>query len=183
MNQHIHCAFLDSIFCGITYLGDGVTVLIVILFFLWKRKYNLALAIVIAYLTSGLLAQLIKHLVEAPRPAAILKDSGIIKLVEGVTFHMKNSFPSGHTTTAYAIAIVLVAYTTRYKNIIALILFILATLVAYSRIYLGQHFPLDILAGAILGTACGVFAVFLMFNKNLRREKEPAINQDLAMNM
>ena len=65
------------------------------------------------------------------------------------------SFPSGHATFAFALAIVLARKESRY----AWWLFLLAILVSLSRIYLGQHYPLDILAGAVCGTILGLFSI------------------------
>jgi undecaprenyl-diphosphatase len=61
------------------------------------------------------------------------------------------SFPSGHAATSFAGATMLAAYAPR----LAPLLYLLAAAIAFSRVYVGVHYPLDVLAGAALGTAVG----------------------------
>jgi undecaprenyl-diphosphatase len=63
-----------------------------------------------------------------------------------------HSFPSGHAATSFACATVLGAAAPRFR----FWLFVLATLIAWSRVYNGVHYPLDVLAGAVLGLAIGL---------------------------
>jgi membrane-associated phospholipid phosphatase len=63
-----------------------------------------------------------------------------------------HSFPSGHATTSFACATVLALMIPG----LALPVFVLAAAVAWSRVYVGVHFPLDVLAGAVLGVAIGL---------------------------
>ena len=63
-----------------------------------------------------------------------------------------HSFPSGHATSSFACATVLAAAAPRAR----VPLFVLAALVAWSRVYVGVHYPLDVLAGALLGVALGL---------------------------
>jgi undecaprenyl-diphosphatase len=67
------------------------------------------------------------------------------------------SFPSGHAATAFAGATILAAYAPRQT----VPLLVLAALVSWSRVYVGVHYPLDILVGALLGTAVGLAFVWL----------------------
>jgi undecaprenyl-diphosphatase len=64
-----------------------------------------------------------------------------------------HSFPSGHSTTAFAAATVLAVAFPRFR----VPLFVLAALIAWSRVVVGVHYPLDVLGGAVLGVAIGVF--------------------------
>ena len=83
----------------------------------------------------------------------------VLWLVEGVTRHSIHSFPSGHTATAFTF-VLLIALTVKTLDVLTLS-FIVALLIAYSRIYLGQHFPLDI-GGGIIVSICSVsLAVFV----------------------
>jgi undecaprenyl-diphosphatase len=66
--------------------------------------------------------------------------------------------PSGHASTSFAGAVVLTALVRRA----APALFVLALLVAVSRVYVGVHYPLDVVAGAALGAAVGLAAVWLV---------------------
>ena len=68
-----------------------------------------------------------------------------------------HSFPSGHTATSFACAVVLASLAPRLR----VPLFVLAALIAFSRLYNGDHFPLDVLAGALLGSLVGVVVLRL----------------------
>jgi membrane-associated phospholipid phosphatase len=109
-----------------------------------------------------LAAQIIKNLVNSPRPKLYFEAGTYLNFIDGVTLSGSSSFPSGHTATAFAIATVLVLMT-KNKNGQMLIL-MAATLVGYSRIYLAQHFLLDVIVGALLGSISGVLAFYLTQN-------------------
>jgi membrane-associated phospholipid phosphatase len=94
-----------------------------------------------------------------PRPTLAIQNITLIHTVQNVRLHDIGSFPSGHTTTAFAIMFLLVTVT-KYKWL-KLFLFILACCVAYSRIYLAQHFPLDIAGGIITAIVSTIIAFAL----------------------
>lgn len=146
-----HNPVADLVFYYMTYLGDGwFAIIIAVSFLLFKKTRNLGVLVLISYAVSGILAQLVKHLVEAPRPSVYFTYAQYHKFVEGVHLAGSNSFPSGHTTTAFSLASVLACFT---KNKKAQFLYlILAMATGYSRIYLGQHFLTDVIVGAVLGT-------------------------------
>ncbi|NBX28695.1 MAG: phosphatase PAP2 family protein [Chitinophagia bacterium] len=82
------------------------------------------------------------------RPIASGIDPNLIHKVEGVAMHQLSSFPSGHTATAFTIFL-LTIYLFDNKKMVLIGLFY-AMLCAYSRVYLGQHFPLDLGGGIIV---------------------------------
>ena len=100
-----------------------------------------------AVATAALLAGLLKELVDRLRPA--FADP---TFTAAVTTPDTPSFPSGHATTAFAAAVAVSSFFPRLR----VPLLALATLVGVSRVYLGVHFALDVLAGAALGTAIGL---------------------------
>lgn len=151
---------LDLFFKYLTHLGDGLMAVfcVVLLFAIGKRFW--ALYFLAGYAFSGLIAQLIKNLLPMPRPKVFFESMGqTVREIEGITVHTQNSFPSGHTTTAFLLATMLVLMAGKRWWFPALLL---AVLVGYSRVYLSQHFPVDVLAGAFLGTlsALLVYGVF-----------------------
>ena len=117
-------------------------------------KYRLAFFLLITQFASGLVSQMIKQSWDAPRPLKYFAmNFPNVKLHEvmGVHLHTAHSFPSGHTITAFAFFLSLVLFS-RHR-LVHFLCFVAALLVGYSRIYLSQHFALDVLVGSIIGVA------------------------------
>ncbi|MFM9909596.1 MAG: phosphatase PAP2 family protein [Chitinophagaceae bacterium] len=155
---------------NITFLGDGIFALMVFFFLLLIKKTRPAIEVLISFICSGLLAQFLKFIFHAPRPKAFLEASQYSKFFEGVTNSGWNSFPSGHTTTAFAVATILAFYSTNTR--VAVFYLLLALLVGYSRIYLGHHFLEDVLAGAVLGLISSCLVLKLTKNNSYTFSKE-----------
>ncbi len=162
LNQR-HSDAADLFLKYYTYLGEGLVMALlgVLLFAAGKRK--LGVLLVIGFALSGLLAQGLKRVKENPRPGLYFQQAGIVHSVDGHLLKGKNSFPSGHTTTAFAM-FSLLAFATRNKAL-QLVYFVAALAVGYSRIYLGQHFTADVLGGAALGFLSSYFLFWLFRNK------------------
>lgn len=161
----LHYKFFDYIFRGATFLGDGIFILSLALLLWFLKKKYLALMIVGGYVISGIPVQIIKSFIDAPRPALFLKSINYMHFVEGVTLHNYNSFPSGHTASAFALAIILsVSVKNKWYGLIFLFL---AAMVGYSRIYLSQHFMVDVFVGSLIGVFSGV-ATYLFLGKWIR---------------
>ena len=112
-----------------------------------------------AMVLSALTTQLLKHLVNAPRPLTWFAEhmpDVQLPLVEGVKMHYRFSFPSGHTTSFFALAFVVSILASqkwpKLSPYIQILFFSLAALGGYSRIYLSQHFAKDVFAGVLVGT-------------------------------
>jgi membrane-associated phospholipid phosphatase len=176
-----HPFMLNVFFINYTFIGDGIFALclIALMFFYFKRK-KCAMALLYSFLISGLAAQIIKNLVYSPRPKLYFEAGTYLNFINGVTVTGNSSFPSGHTATAFAIATVLVLMM-KNKNRQLLIL-MAAVLVGYSRIYLAEHFLLDVIVGAFLGSISGMLAFYLadqrvnvkvLFKKIQRASSEP----------
>lgn len=139
----------DFLFDKITYLGDGACwVLIAFLFWRYQRKKWLVCILAIVF--STLFTQLPKNYFfkEQLRPIAAIENTQAIHTVEGVTVHTAHSFPSGHTATAFTIFLLGCAFIRNHWVIP--IGFAYALLVGYSRVYLAQHFPIDLAAGMLV---------------------------------
>lgn len=165
INQY-HSVALDYMFYFITFLGDGIfaTLYLIALFlFVSKRK---ALVITFSFLTVVLVVQLLKNFLFAdgsPRPSIFFEGLSAVYYVPWVEVHRFNSFPSGHTAQAFCLALCTLFY---LKNkAYALPLFSLAALAAFSRMYLLQHFPLDLLAGSAAAIVIGTVAFYFFENK------------------
>lgn len=155
-------SFFNTFFEFVTYLGDGLLFLLLILF-LSTIKYRHSIIFAFGFVISGGLAQLIKNIIQAPRPKNYFESIDHLNVADNWTLYSNYSFPSGHTTTAFCIATLLVL-SFKFSNSIKMTLFTIALIVGISRIYLLQHFFLDVYAGAILGTFSGLI-IFYYFDK------------------
>src|SRR6266487_4756768 len=141
----------DYFFSVFTYSGDGlmwIPVLLITLFIL-KRKDVLPL-LISAFAVSTMLIQVVKNMIVpgALRPIKVITDSALIHIVQGVEIHKISSFPSGHTGTAFCFYLLFCLLINKRWWLVAGLIY--ALLVGYSRIYLAQHFPLDVAAGIIV---------------------------------
>ena len=150
-----HTPFLDTIVPIFSDLVDWLPYLVVVLLLFYRAGWATFLASNL--LLSTLIVQPIKHLVNAPRPLTWFAENMpdvTLPLVEGVKMNLWLSFPSGHTTTFFvlffSLSIILCAENVKGKTILSLLCFLCASFGAYTRIYLSQHFALDIFAGILI---------------------------------
>lgn len=144
--------FLDYVFLFISLFGDWKVLAVAsALAYMWRREHGRKLVLLLI-VTLALLAPF-KLLVHEPRPPLV---SDEIRSIGGEA-DMK-SFPSGHTTLAFAYAAMLSQVFNRGWSIY---LYTFALLIAVSRIYLGMHYPLDVAAGAGLGLISARLTKFL----------------------
>jgi membrane-associated phospholipid phosphatase len=162
VNGH-YDAWADVFFTYATDFGEGFMVLAVALYFL-LFSYRKALLTVTSFAFTGILVQIVKHIVRAPRPTVYFESQLThIHLVKGIHQLTTNSFPSGHTVTAFTAAAVLSYLTTNKRT--GFLYLLLAIMVAYSRMYLSQHFFEDVTAGSIIGTIGTIIWITWMDNR------------------
>lgn len=151
-----HTPALDGFFGVVTHLADGLvpTAVAVLLLLLstWRSFLMMALTCVL----SAVVTQSLKHLVfaDAHRPSMFAPQLGDMSWVAGVELHHHHSFPSGHATAAFAMCFAAAVLIGRFRW--APLLVLLAALMAFSRVYLSQHFLADIVAGSAIGTVTGL---------------------------
>lgn len=161
-----HSYILNQFFIPYTYVGHGIFVIgLAIVLFFFKRRF-LSLMVLSSYFLSGIIAQVLKYFILEARPALYLKRTNYPYFIDHVTLHNFHSFPSGHTASAFAMAAVL-SFSVKNKNYTILFL-ILAALVGYSRLYLGQHFIDDVSAGSVLGVFSAIIC-WIYFEKGFKR--------------
>lgn len=156
----MHTPFLDFFFSAITNLGSGLVLLPLLVWSLFQQ-FRLTMIVALASASHGIIVTIFKHLLFPfmLRPAAVI-DPNLIHFVSGIDVHKTHSFPSGHTATIF-LATFLICYLLKSKSA-TIILITLALLVGISRVYLVQHFLMDVAAGSLIGTMCGVVAVVLL---------------------
>ena len=170
--NHFHNQMLDFFFIMFTNLGNGLFVVAWMLFMLMRRKVGWALQLGMSFLISGLLVQMIKHITHSPRPSLFF-GTGSIHIILGVTGTAFSSFPSGHTATIFMLTTLLALYFPGRKP--GLFFLAIAALTGYSRIYLSQHFPVDVLAGSLAGVIISLMIYWLvplkLFEKKFQKNE------------
>ncbi|MEA2112479.1 MAG: phosphatase PAP2 family protein [Patescibacteria group bacterium] len=182
MNENIFYFFSNLVFRNemvdmlIVFLADWLIwwmiFFVAVLFFLKKISFKIILKILTATLAAWLISKLIKHFYFSPRPFVLLTD---IKTL--FTHGLNDSFPSGHTTFAFALATAISLFS-NWKT--GLFFFVSAILIGLSRITVGIHWPLDILGGLVLGVIISSIFYFLQKTKVSRFNDSP---QDKTSNV
>lgn len=151
IQEYVRGPLLDAFFCVYTTLGDAgmlfIALGVLMLFFKKTRRTGVTVlvALAIGFVCTNLI---LKNLVGRDRPWVHLQ-----QLLVLINEHDPNSFPSGHTTSAFAFAgAVLSAAPRRWMKWVALVL---AVLMGFSRLYVGVHYPSDVLAGVAIGLFAG----------------------------
>jgi membrane-associated phospholipid phosphatase len=148
-------AWMDRIMLAFTQIGSGFfTVGFAAILFLTNGRI-LAYDLVLGTLTLWLVVELLKFIIRRPRPFIRLTQTRIVGSQAA-----GRSFPSGHTSQAFFVAALLSQHF-HFSVWIIFLLYLLAILVGFTRMYVGAHYPRDVLAGAILGSAWGMMGVWL----------------------
>ena len=154
-NMRGYPVWLDRVMWLVTQLGNMLTAFIAafLLFILYDRR--LAIVIIIGTLTLWLLVVIIKALSERERPFLSLDKTRVIGWRE-----KGGSFPSGHTTQIFFLMTLFILH---FQPGIAwtVIGYAVAALVGFTRIYVGAHYPRDVIAGMVLGSVWGILATLL----------------------
>ena len=160
-NSH-HPFWLNVFFINYTFMGDGIFAicLVAIFLFYFKRKKE-GKAILLAFIFTEIIIQLVKNCMNVSRPGIFFEDGQTI-FNTGFSATTQYTFLSGHTAIAFALATVFV---TVAKSAWQLPILAAAVLLGYSRIYLTQHALGDVLTAAVLGTVSGLFAVHFVYNQ------------------
>lgn len=164
LNQQ-HSTFLDLFFRGFDWVGDGVFFGLVVVGLAFYKYYYSLLALA-ALLLNSIVAQGLKRTIfeGTPRPKAFFPpDTALYYAIPPETVHSSNSFPSGHSTTAISVMLLL---TIVFNNkILGVVFFFCALAGSLARVYLLQHFLVDTYAGMCIGFICTLL-LYYYFEKN-----------------
>lgn len=188
-----HTRLQDMFFTYYSMIAEGPIYALGLLPLFWKQL-RLTLFFGISELSGGAILQVLKHLFSMPRPASAFENCPdmVLPVVEGISMHHSNSFPSGHASTFFVFFTCLALFLTFRRqanakqakprtfvlfNATLLLLLSLAALGAYSRVYLSQHFLSDVCVGSIIGfvTPCLVF----YFGRNKFLKPDQTHHQEL----
>lgn len=160
--QELHNPILNNIMISFTKIGDlGLVWLILALILLFFKKTRKAgILIYLSQLLNIIVVTILKNIIQRPRPFLTLTD-----LHPLISLPTSYSFPSGHASSAFAGALI-IAYIFRQWIIPA---YLVSFTIAFSRVYLGVHYPSDIIVGAIIGTLSSI-TIILLYNKIISKK-------------
>jgi membrane-associated phospholipid phosphatase len=147
--------WLDRIMLGFTQIGSGIAALIIALVLFLSGNRLLSYEFMFGGLTLWLVVELVKFFVHRSRPFIRLTQARII----GYRARGR-SFPSGHTSQSFFMVTLMIQHF-HVSVWMAILLYATALLVGITRMYVGAHYPRDVLAGAILGSAWGLLGVIV----------------------
>jgi membrane-associated phospholipid phosphatase len=153
----------DEFFPYATYLGDGVFFVLVCLLLTINNR-RIGLMAFASFALSSLVSLFLKQLVfsDSLRPLKTFEHSTYqYHIIKGLDIHSYNSFPSGHTTSAFALFGMLALLDERKGR--GWFFLVIAAMTGYSRVYLFQHFVEDAYVGSIIGTVSTVVVYLLMY--------------------
>lgn len=158
-----HHPLADVFFTYLTYLGDGITVIIAVILALLV-KYRYAILIGAANIISAIITQGLKQFVftGTPRPRRFFEGLHDLYLVPGVAVYSSNSFPSGHTTAAFTLYFCIALLIDNKWG--KALFFLLSLMIGFSRIYLSQHFFSDVYTGSIIGVSIAFITYYIIGN-------------------
>ncbi len=157
LQENVRNYILDPIMLGITHSNDGgiICIGVILILLLIKKTRRVGIYCTIAlFLNLLLINGILKNIVGRIRPYEVIE--GLICMIGP---QHDESFPSGHTSSAFVIAGIIFLKLPKKVGIPALIV---ASVIAFSRLYVGVHYPTDVLAGMLLGLLLAVLTVYLL---------------------
>lgn len=168
--------FMDALASWLTHIGDGLFVLFMSLIFLFIRLKT-AFILFLSFILSSGLVQLLKHTLfaEMKRPYYYFENDSSFRVMEDFTYFTENSFPSGHATCCFVLFTVM-AFHFHKSYLLQFVFVAAALLVAFTRVYLSQHFMQDIIAGSIIGVLTSQF-LWAYINPRFNQLDRPLMNK------
>lgn len=174
----IRTPFLDAFMPHFTHLGEGVTIAMIFAFLIFNRDRALVNTLIVALLVLGIVLWSLKQFVFVGwnRPPKVFENLTEIYYIS-LGGEKYKSFPSGHSSAVWMMMSFMAFYLRGSKKIWQFLAAIIAISVAYSRVYIGVHFPGDILAGSFIGVGLGLLSISFHYPRMQLREREGRLNQ------
>ena len=166
INNGLSNPYFDFLMPKITYIGGiaFVSCLLIVLLLITRKNifglkkfYPLVKLGICSLILSAIITATLKLCYSSPRPSLVLENVHLL-----TTSVDPNSFPSGHSSTTLSIMTVLFLKAKDYfnrANLIKCFAVFYALLITFSRVYIGMHFPFDVLVGSVIGMVSGVLVV------------------------
>lgn len=152
-----HVPWIDPFMLALSSYQGWVIVCLLMLVILYTnggtRKKLVAAFYLMTVGLSALITKIVKEIVARPRPIHNEEWESMIHAIE--KYETSYSFFSSHSATTFAMAVFFYLFF-KHKRLYGVIALLWATIVAYSRIYLAKHFPIDIFCGIVCGIFCGI---------------------------
>ena len=166
LQESVRNPILDNIMIFITSLGNGgmIWIAATIILMIPKKTRKVGIMSAVALLGSLIINNnIVKNIVQRPRPFVTFTELQII-----IPTPSEFSFPSGHTSSSFAAAAVFYRHLPKKIGMPSVVL---AGLIGFSRLYVGVHYPTDVIAGVIMGILLSYLAEFLtnLFSKKLKK--------------
>jgi undecaprenyl-diphosphatase len=149
-------SFLPVFFRVISFIGDGYFYFIFLVYLYLNHRGTFLSALyvfLIAFAIELPIYHLMKHSIRRVRPFNAHEDiSNMVLPID------EYSFPSGHTSAAFMMALII----SSFVPVLTVYVYVFAVLIGFARIYIGVHYPSDILGGAVFGSSCGLASLYLV---------------------
>ncbi|MEM6805658.1 MAG: phosphatase PAP2 family protein [Bacteroidota bacterium] len=174
----IRFSWADILMPHVTHLGEGVFLAMLFSFWILNKDRPLVNSLLVALISVGLLLFCLKQFVffawhRPPKVYENLQEIYFISLGK----EKYKSFPSGHSTAIWMLMSLIAFYAGRRRKPIQIACAILAGLVAFSRVYIGVHFPGDILVGSFLGIFLSTLVLSFHYPVMQKRAEEDRLNK------
>ncbi len=169
--------YSDVFFNYATRIGGGLSYFVAVALLFYKIRSGLYVLVV--QLVTLLLTNSLKLIFGTPRPKAFFEENFpdvILHQVDGIRLYLSNGFPSGHTSSAFALMFCLaLIFRNKWLSVFC---FLIALLVGYSRIYLSQHFAEDVLFGSFIGVVVAAlfYHLYLRMSAKYKWANEPLVH-------
>ncbi len=157
IQEHLRCDVMTAIMKVVTMLGDkGIFLIAVaVLLIAYRPTRKAGMAAMLGLVINLLIVNVwLKNMVDRTRPYYVVEGLNCL-----LPPQWDSSFPSGHTSHAFVMVVVIWSTLKRKYGVIALVM---AILIAFSRLYLGVHYPSDVLAGVVIGILSGLASVIIV---------------------